>query len=246
MRATCTVLSWQSNGVLAGCGHHVLQQGGEDGQHLPLHCRQLSEHNAPGKPFMDMHVIEKGSQCHGSQGMHACVAEGLSMSWLTVHACLSSRRALNVMAHSACMPVLQKEAASSHRCWLPVQKLQPSGPSNGSLGISAQYSLAEHYLGAFTPVAERLLLGSTQGLEQAHLLADHRVSHAIILCCGPEVSRLTTIPAFLSSAFLLRSITWAHSPYGRAPAVGIHPRAWSRRTCWQINGSPLPSFSAVL
>ena len=162
---------------------------------------------------------------------HACHREGLSMSWLTVR---------------ACMPVLHEDASSSHRCWLPMQKLQPSGPSNGSLGISAQYSLAEHYLGAFTPVAERLLLGSTQGLEQAHLLADHRVSHAIILCCGPEVSRLTTIPAFLSSAFLLRSITWAHSPYGRAPAVGIHPRAWSRRTCWQINGSPLPSFSAVL
>jgi len=160
--------------------------------------------------------------------------------------CTSSRRALNVMSHSACMPVLQKDAASSQRCWLPVQKLQPSGPSNGSLGISAQYSLAEHYLGAFTPVAERLLLGSTQGLEQAHLLADHRISHAIILCCGPEVSRLTTIPAFLSLASILRSVTWAYSPYGRAPAVGIHPRAWSRCTCWQIKGSPLPSFSAVV
>ena len=56
------------------------------------------------------------------------------------------------------------------------------------MGISAQYSQAEHYLDTFTPVSERLLLGSTQALEQAQRLADHRVSHAIILCCGPEVS----------------------------------------------------------
>lgn len=66
-----------------------------------------------------------------------------------------------------------------------MQKLVSS--ASGGLGVSAQYSLVEHYLGAFTPVAERLLLGSTQGLQSARLLADHRVSHAIILCCGPEV-----------------------------------------------------------
>ena len=73
-------------------------------------------------------------------------------------------------------------------CLLPVQRLQPSGSAASAVGISAQYSLAEHYLDALTPVAERLLLGSTRGLEQAQRLADHRVSHAIILCCGPEVS----------------------------------------------------------
>ena len=71
-----------------------------------------------------------------------------------------------------------------------LQKLQPSGLSNSTLGISAQYSLAEHYLHAFTPVAKRLLLGSTKGLEDPHLLADHRVSHVILLCCGPEVMYL--------------------------------------------------------
>ena len=71
--------------------------------------------------------------------------------------------------------------------FVALQKLQPSGLSNSALGISAQYSLAEHYLHAFTPVAQRLLLGSTKGLEDPHLLADHRVSHAILLCCGPEV-----------------------------------------------------------
>ena len=63
-----------------------------------------------------------------------------------------------------------------------------SGPTNDALGISEQYSLAEHYLHTLTPVAERLLLGSTKGLENAQLLVDHRVSHAIIICCGSEVA----------------------------------------------------------
>ena len=71
-----------------------------------------------------------------------------------------------------------------------LQKLQPSGLSSSALGISALYSMAEHYLHALTPVAKRLLLGSTKGLEDPHLLANHRVSHAILLCCGPEVLAL--------------------------------------------------------
>ena len=74
--------------------------------------------------------------------------------------------------------------------FVALQKLQPSGLSTSALGISAQYSLAEHYLHAFTPVAKRLLLGSTKGLEDPHLLANHRVSHAILLCCGSEVTKL--------------------------------------------------------
>ncbi len=93
---------------------------------------------------------------------------------------------------------------------LPAQKLQVSGPSNGALGIGEQYSLAEHYLHTLTPVAERLLLGSTKGLENAQLLLDHRVSHAIILCCGPEVASPLGHPAPFTLVLAIELIHISH------------------------------------
>lgn len=60
----------------------------------------------------------------------------------------------------------------------------------GSGEVGARYCLAEHYLRALTPVSGGVLLGGLGALADAACLRDARVTHAVLLCCGPEVRPL--------------------------------------------------------
>jgi hypothetical protein len=70
--------------------------------------------------------------------------------------------------------------------------LQPA-LSNAS-DVSLRYCLAEHYLAVLTPLGDNgdaLLVGSLDALRSPSQLAQHSVTHVVLLCCGPEVLQLT-------------------------------------------------------
>ncbi len=65
--------------------------------------------------------------------------------------------------------------------------LQPA-VSNAS-ELSVRYSLAEHYLSVLTPLTDRLLIGSKEAVSSQHALRQHGITHVLLLCCGPQVTK---------------------------------------------------------
>jgi hypothetical protein len=103
---------------------------------------------------------------------------------------LAAARAQPAPAATPSVLVRSCSSPAAGGAWAAAQGRRPGTPPGaGSTALRAQYSMAEHYLGALTPVAERLLLGSAAALTTPARLREAGVTHVLLLFCGPEVRR---------------------------------------------------------